>query len=109
MARTTRRPAKRVFLNLLMVLVIIGCLGFGAALGLLAGTLQTIPSPEALTYRPNLATVVYDRHGEVICRFMVENRTMVPLSQIPKHLQDAIVAFEDQHSGRTRASIQSGY
>jgi penicillin-binding protein 1A len=97
MARTTRRPAKRVFLNLLMVLVIIGCLGFGAALGLLAGTLQTIPSPEALTYRPNLATVVYDRHGEVICRFMVENRTMVPLSQIPKHLQDAIVAFEDQH------------
>jgi penicillin-binding protein 1A len=80
-----------------MILVIIGCLAMGAALGLLAGTLQTIPSPEALTYRPNLATVVYDRHGEVICRFMVENRTLVPLSEIPKHLQDAIVAFEDQH------------
>ena len=97
MARMTRRPAKRIFLNLLMILVIIGCLAMGAALGLLAGTLQTIPSPEALTYRPNLATVVYDRHGEVICRFMVEKPNMVPLSDIPNHLHDAIVAFQEQH------------
>jgi penicillin-binding protein 1A len=97
MARVAQRPKRRILLNLIMVIVIIGCLGMGAGLGLLAGTLQTIPGPEALIYRPNVATVVYDRRGEVICRFMVENRTLVPLSAIPKYLQDAIVAVEDQH------------
>jgi|CZCB01.1.fsa_nt_gi penicillin-binding protein 1A len=97
MARATKRPRRRVFLGVVMVLVLVGCLGLGAGLGLLAGTLQTIPGPEALIYRPNIATVVYDRHGEVICRFMVENRTYVPLSSIPKHLQNAIIAIEDQH------------
>ena len=97
MPRATRRPKRRLLLNMVMALVLIGCLGIGAGLGLLAGTLQTIPGPEALIYRPNVATVVYDRHGEVICRFMVENRTYVPLSSIPKHLQDAIVSIEDQH------------
>lgn len=97
MARTANRPRRRVVLGIVMVLVLLGCLGVGAGLGLLAGTLQTIPGPEALIYRPNVATVVYDRHGEVICRFMVENRTYVPLSSTPEYLRDAIISIEDQH------------
>lgn len=43
----------------------------------------------------NSATSIVDRDGELISRLYIENREIVPLRQIPKHVQNAFVAIED--------------
>ena len=47
-------------------------------------------------YRPNLITEIYDINREVIAELFVERRDLVPLSQIPVDLQNAVIAVEDQ-------------
>ncbi|MBK7951619.1 MAG: PBP1A family penicillin-binding protein [Deltaproteobacteria bacterium] len=54
-------------------------------------------------YRPPLPSVVVDRHGVPIGRFVEQRRQMVALRDIPPHVVDAILAAEDdgfyRHSG----------
>lgn len=73
----------------------------GIALGLfinLSGVLPTVEDFEA----PE-ATIIYSSDGVVLGRIFREDRTNVPLKDIPKPLRDATVAIEDsrfyQHSG----------
>lgn len=47
-------------------------------------------------YQPVVSTVVYDRKGRRMCTFTLENRIYAPLSAIPRHVQDAFIAAEDQ-------------
>ena len=46
-------------------------------------------------YRPLQATEILDRHGKVMDRIFIENRTVLPLAQIPPLLIKAFVAAED--------------
>ncbi len=58
--------------------------------------LYELPSYEKLEeYQPSLTTIIYDRNGEVIDEFFIEKRRIVPLSEIPVDLQNAIIAIED--------------
>ena len=54
-------------------------------------------------YRPPLPSVVLDRNGVTIGRFVEERRQMVSLQDVPPHVVDAILAAEDDgfydHSG----------
>lgn len=54
-------------------------------------------------YRPPLPSVVVDRHGVPIGRFVEERRELIALRDLPPHVIDAILAAEDdgfyQHSG----------
>lgn len=43
----------------------------------------------------NERSVVYARDGSVLAVLHVENRQSVPLSQVPQHVQDAVLATED--------------
>ncbi|MBI4055503.1 MAG: PBP1A family penicillin-binding protein [Elusimicrobia bacterium] len=57
---------------------------------------ENIPPLEVLeTYEPSLTTRVYDVHGEVIAELFTERRALIPLSHIPLHLQNAVLATED--------------
>ena len=47
-------------------------------------------------YQPVASTVAYDRHGHRMCTFTLENRIHVGLKDIPRHVQDAFIAAEDQ-------------
>jgi len=59
--------------------------------------LKELPRIDTLDeYRPNLITEIYDINGEVIAELFVERRDLVPLSQIPVDLQNAVIAVEDQ-------------
>lgn len=50
-----------------------------------------------LTEQPELTTKIYDRNGHLLYRiYKDENRTLVPLSQIPVTMQHAAVAIEDK-------------
>lgn len=66
---------------------------------------KDLPSPEKLgSYDIPLSTKIYDRNGVLLFDiFADENRTYVPLADIPKQLQQATIAIEDknfyQHGG----------
>lgn len=47
-------------------------------------------------FAPSQATVLYDSQGRVIGKLFEENRIVIPISQMPQYLQDAIVAVEDE-------------
>lgn len=41
------------------------------------------------------ASIIYDRNGDEMARLYVLNRTPVPITEVPQHLIDALVAQED--------------
>ncbi len=60
--------------------------------------LQDLPSPKQLSFQQApLTTKIFDRNGALLYQlYASQNRTLVPLSQIPKYLQEATIAIEDK-------------
>jgi len=59
---------------------------------------KDLPRPEKFTERQFIqSTKIYDRTGEVLLYeiYGEEKRTIVPLGEIPKYLQEAVIATED--------------
>lgn len=61
--------------------------------------LQSLPHPSTLTQRQiPQTTKIYDRNGVLLHQiYSQQNRTMIPLSEIPQSLKDATIAIEDKH------------
>jgi len=61
--------------------------------------LQELPSPKQLSFQQApLTTKIFDRNGNLLYQvYANQNRTLVPLSSIPKHLQEATIAIEDKN------------
>lgn len=79
----------------LAALVVFG-LGIGGFISILWIGTQELPSFESLQdYQPSLVSRVYADNGEVIGQFYVERRIYTPLSDIPQHLINAVIAVED--------------
>ena len=100
--------------------------GAGVALGLLGLLFVTIvvirwtsdlPTLEAVReYKPPVMTRVHAGDGKVIAEYSKQARVFVPIESIPKELQHAFVAAEDQRFythggwdpiGLTRATLQA--
>ena len=60
--------------------------------------LQDLPSPTTLSLQDTAQTTkIYDRNGVLLYQiYASQNRTFVPLSSIPKELQNATIAIEDK-------------
>ena len=60
--------------------------------------LQNLPSPKELSLREiSQTTKIYDRNGFLLYQIYAnENRTLVPLSSVPKDLINATIAIEDK-------------
>lgn len=91
-----------LFISLIALFVIGGCLGFGAFRGLL----DDAPEISEVNIVPvGEATFVYDANGEQLQKLTApdSNRLPVKLEQIPTDLQHAVIAIEDErfyeHSG----------
>jgi penicillin-binding protein 1A len=67
-------------------------------IGLLAAlTWRQLPDLQQLThYQPKQPLRVLSEDGELLGEFGAERRRFVPLAQIPKKLQDALLAVEDE-------------
>lgn len=60
--------------------------------------LQDLPSPKTLVLGQILQTTkIYDRNGTLLYQvYADQNRTVIPLAAVPKHLQQATIAIEDK-------------
>jgi 1A family penicillin-binding protein len=61
--------------------------------------LQELPSPKQLSYQQApMTTKIFDRNNKLLYQiYAQQNRTLIPLSQIPKQLQEATIAIEDKN------------
>ena len=99
-ARRTNRPrnnsksggiGKRVFLGVLII-VLVMVLGVGC--GFLTATMNT--REDLADVRPPASSQIYDINGNALANIHAEeNRVPVSIRQIPKDLQNAFVAVED--------------
>lgn len=86
----------KLALTFLFVIVLLFAVASIAGVLIIRDAASTLPSVEEMThYEPDLSTIVYDRNEKVITRLFHENRTWVPLSQIPIEVQEACIAAED--------------
>ena len=89
-ARWTRVLALSVFLLFLVTA--------GVGLGYTAVTVMNMPDWDPDKFDAAETTLVYDHKGEVAAQLHAqENRENVKLSRIPRYLQYAVIATEDDH------------
>jgi penicillin-binding protein 1A len=96
---------------LFFLLMVCAGILWGGALGFFVAVLQeartTIQVLEE--FRPKLGSKVYSSDGELLGEFTTERRELVPLNEIPLHLQKAFIATEDdrfyEHYGVRPESI----
>ena len=73
--------------------------GMCAGVGLYMGIIDTAPDVSGIDVSPaGFSTTVYDAKGNKITKLVAENsnRIYVTMDKIPKHLQDAFIAIEDE-------------
>jgi penicillin-binding protein 1A len=85
----------RRLLAWLLVALTVGVLGLGLFLKLFLADLPTVQSLD--NYTPSLVTKLYDVRGELITELFVEKRSLLPLTQIPLAMQQAVLATEDNN------------
>lgn len=98
-----RRIKKRWLTIVAIAIIVFIVMITGAGLGFLTASIHTMPSLNG-EIRPAASSQVFDINGKLITTIhSVENRLPVPLSKMPKDLQNAFVATEDarfyQHIG----------
>ena len=70
---------------------------FGVMVGLLLVYSINLPQMAELErYRPSTTTELYDIHGKVFGSFALERRVVVPYSELPPVLRNAILSIEDK-------------
>lgn len=75
---------------------VLAALLFGALGGVAVAAAIHMPRVDSLVdYTPKLVTQLYDRNGKVFTTFARERRVMLKEGQIPKVVQDAVLASED--------------
>ena len=78
-----------------MMLLLSAIFGVMIGLTLIYGT--NLPQIDELTrYRPDTTTELLDIHGQVIGSFALERRVVVPYSDFPPVLREAIISIEDK-------------
>ena len=101
--RLTFRRRFKVILFMIVCMIVMGLLGYGAAL--FGGKLIVDQAGMVL----DETTIIETQDGEVIGTLYNENRIYTPIDQTPEHLQQAYVAIEDRrfydHSGIDIKSI----
>jgi len=86
------------FIQVFIAVVIILIFGtVGAGIGIANWLKSDLPSPASLqTVAPPVKTMVYDINGKLVHEFYKENRSLVPLRQIPRPMIDALLSIEDR-------------
>ncbi len=88
-----------VFLTaMLMAAIMIGFALCGGLVGAYVGIINSIPEMGIVSIKPGTYTsIIYDKNGAEVSKLHGdENREYVTLDQIPKNMQQAVIAIEDE-------------
>ncbi len=82
---------------IVFVVLLIGVVGTGAVIGIAKAYVDTTPTLDVgKIQNQDLTSFIYDSNGNLITTFAgMENRVWATVDEIPKNLQNAIVAVED--------------
>lgn len=99
--RRTRKKSRRI-LRILQWLVATAILGFVFAVLAVSLVVQhysaSLPSTDQLAnYDPAVVTRLYSADGKLMAEYAKEKRFFLPLSAIPKHVQQAFLSAEDKN------------
>jgi penicillin-binding protein 1A len=99
MVRPAMTAARQFPWKFFFQMVLIGVFGSaGVVFGLVQWLRSDLPSPEKLAVLETpVKTTVYDVRGKVLHEFYRENRSVVPLNRIPRHLVNATLSTEDRN------------
>ena len=90
-------PSRRVAVRTMFLTLLALSALFGTMCGLMLVYSVDLPQMEELAkYRPNTTTELLDVNGKVIGSFALERRVVVPYSDLPVYLRDAIISIEDK-------------
>ncbi|QPK94104.1 penicillin-binding protein [Actinomyces sp. zg-332] len=78
---------------LVLIFPLLATMGIGVKLG--SEVFEDLPS-ELETLPPSQQSVILAADGSTIATFYAQNRIVIPISKMSKHIQDAIVAIEDK-------------
>ncbi len=97
----------RVLVALLALATVAAAAG---ALAIYVLLIRDLPDFRTLgDYRPPVVSEVFDREGRLVGEFYTQKRRIVPIDEIPRHVQLSFVAAEDgaffEHEGIDYASI----
>ncbi|MEQ6390356.1 PBP1A family penicillin-binding protein [Bacillaceae bacterium S4-13-58] len=101
-SRTARRQQKKSlkkgkfnWKRLAIILLIIGLTLFIGVASVFSYYIATAPELDVSKLSDPLSTKVYDKDGELIADLGVQKRTKIDYDDIPKVLEDAVIATED--------------
>lgn len=85
----------------------------GLLVGVTVAVSQRLPSVDALYQEPSEATRIYSADGQLIASLYRENRNSIPLSQVPRLLERAVIDTEDadfyhHHGFSLRGILRAG-
>ena len=97
-ALETRSHRGRKLVKIIVICVLFALAAMGGTLtGLVLAYQRDLPIIQEIdNYQPSIITQVFDDVGEVIAEFAVERRVVIGFQDVPDHLKQAIVAYEDQ-------------
>jgi len=99
--RTNRTSASSIALRVVAVLLssilLLSVLGVASAFALVQSWLKDLPDYKSKTaFEVAEPTKIYSADGKLLARLYLENREVVPISQISTSLTDGIVSIEDE-------------
>jgi penicillin-binding protein 1A len=115
MAKQKESLLGTVFVRVAAVVCVLLIIAIAAGLGLaLAYTENTIREENFVEFAPDLPTKILDIHGNLITEFSGEQkRELITLSDVPRHLINAVLAREDpafyRHKGFTVRAIARAF
>ncbi|OQB23357.1 MAG: Penicillin-binding protein 1A [Firmicutes bacterium ADurb.Bin182] len=82
---------------LIIIILLIGCAGLGAGLGIARAYVETTPSLDtAKLTKSDRTSFIYDKNGDLITSFAnLEYRDWADIEDIPDMLKNAVIAVED--------------
>jgi penicillin-binding protein 1A len=90
-----KKKPKGLVKKVLLVLVILGIIGLLAGVGTFAYLIKDTPKLDPKLLKDPISSKILDKDGELITEVGAENREYVNYKEIPKLVEEAVLAVED--------------
>jgi|YNPMSStandDraft_2_1061718.scaffolds.fasta_scaffold00002_56 penicillin-binding protein 1A len=88
---------KLKFINILIIILIVGTILVGVTFGALFASFSRVDIEKVISESElSIPTIIYDINGKVIDELFQEKREIIPFKDIPENLIKAFIAYEDK-------------